>query len=167
MNPQNTVFDAKRLIGRKFTDPSVQDDIKHWPFKVVDGPDHKPLIEGLPSITIMQASQGLTAVFPSKPECFDVEGLQHSKSEHDAQHHAFLYRGSALNARGGSNVLTSVSVCPVTFKGEKKRFSPEEISSMILGKMRDIAQAFMGESRKVNRAVVTVPAYFNDSQRQV
>jgi L1 cell adhesion molecule like protein len=54
----------------------------------------------------------------------------------------------------------------VTFKGEKKRFSPEEISSMILGKMRDIAQAFMGESRKVKRAVVTVPAYFNDSQRQ-
>ena len=46
MNPQNTVFDAKRLIGRKFTDPTVQEDIKHWPFKVVSGPDHKPLIEG-------------------------------------------------------------------------------------------------------------------------
>ena len=58
-------------------------------------------------------------------------------------------------------------LCTVTFKGEKKRFSPEEISSMILAKMRDIAQAFMGESRKVKRAVVTAPAYFNDSQRQV
>ncbi len=46
MNPQNTVFDAKRLIGRKYTGPSVQEDIKHWPFKVADGPDHKPLIEG-------------------------------------------------------------------------------------------------------------------------
>jgi len=55
----------------------------------------------------------------------------------------------------------------VTFKGEAKRFSPEEISSMILSKMRDIAQAFMGEKRKVKRAVITVPAYFNDSQRQV
>ena len=58
-------------------------------------------------------------------------------------------------------------LCAVTFKGEKKTFSPEEISSMILSKMRDIAQAFMGESRRVKRAVITVPAYFNDSQRQV
>ncbi|KAK9902653.1 hypothetical protein WJX75_001465 [Coccomyxa subellipsoidea] len=99
MNPQNTVFDAKRLIGRKYTDPSVQADIKHWPFKVIDGPDHKPLIE-------------------------------------------------------------------VTFKGETKRFTPEEISSMILAKMREIAQAYVGESRQVKRSVVTVPAYFNDSQRQ-
>ncbi len=53
------------------------------------------------------------------------------------------------------------------FKGEKKRFSPEEISSMILSKMRDTAEAFTGESRKVKRAVIIVPAYFNDSQRQV
>lgn len=56
MNPQNTVFDAKRLIGRKYTDPTVQADIKHWPFKVVDGPDHKPLIEG-------ETSQLLTCVY--------------------------------------------------------------------------------------------------------
>lgn len=57
MNPQNTVFDAKRLIGRKYNDPTVQADIKHWPFKVVDGPDHKPLIEG--THTLMQAFSSL------------------------------------------------------------------------------------------------------------
>lgn len=55
----------------------------------------------------------------------------------------------------------------VRYKGEVKRFTPEEISSMILSKMRDIAQAYVGESRAVKRAVITVPAYFNDSQRQV
>ena len=74
---------------------------------------------------------------------------------------------TGLVADQKSRFLASVFVCAVTFKGEKKRFSPEEISSMILSKMRDIAQAFMGESRKVKRAVITVPAYFNDSQRQV
>lgn len=58
MNPQNTVFDAKRLIGRKFTDPSVQDDIKHWPFKVVDGPDHKPLIEGEHHLSLQECILG-------------------------------------------------------------------------------------------------------------
>jgi heat shock protein 1/8 len=96
MNPVNTVFDAKRLIGRKFNDPEVQADMKHFPFKIVDRAG-KPVIE-------------------------------------------------------------------VEFKGEKKSFTPEEISSMVLTKMREIAESYLGGT--VNNAVVTVPAYFNDSQRQ-
>ncbi|EOA39183.1 hypothetical protein CARUB_v10012149mg [Capsella rubella] len=97
LNPQNTVFDAKRLIGRRFTDPSVQSDMRHWPFKVVSGPGDKPMIV-------------------------------------------------------------------VSYKNEEKQFSPEEISSMVLVKMREVAESFLGHA--VNNAVVTVPAYFNDSQRQ-
>jgi len=97
MNPGNTVFDAKRLIGRRFSDPSVQNDMKLWPFKVIPGPGDKPMIV-------------------------------------------------------------------VRYKGEEKQFSPEEISAMILTKMREIAEAFLGQT--INNAVVTVPAYFNDSQRQ-
>ncbi|KAF7544594.1 hypothetical protein G7046_g9753 [Stylonectria norvegica] len=96
MNPHNTVFDAKRLIGRKFADAEVQADMKHYPFTIVDK-GTKPVIE-------------------------------------------------------------------VEFKGEKKQFTPEEISAMILVKMRETAEAYLGET--VNNAVVTVPAYFNDSQRQ-
>ncbi len=96
MNPTNTVFDAKRLIGRKFTDPEVQSDMKHWPFKVIDS-------EGKPKIQ-------------------------------------------------------------VEYKGETKVLTPEEVSSMVLSKMRETAEAFLGS--KVKDAVVTVPAYFNDSQRQ-
>mmetsp|Transcript_7166 Transcript_7166/g.21062 ORF Transcript_7166/g.21062 Transcript_7166/m.21062 type:complete len:650 (-) Transcript_7166:3816-5765(-) len=98
MNPANTVFDAKRLIGRKVNDQSVQADIKHWPFAVKSGPADKPMIE-------------------------------------------------------------------VQYKNETKQFSAEEISSMVLTKMRETAQAFLGAA-EVKRAVVTVPAYFNDSQRQ-
>uniref|UniRef100_A0A453JXY5 Heat shock protein 70 n=1 Tax=Aegilops tauschii subsp. strangulata TaxID=200361 RepID=A0A453JXY5_AEGTS len=97
MNPINTVFDAKRLIGRRFTDSTVQSDIKLWPFKVVAGPGDKPMIN-------------------------------------------------------------------VQYKGEEKQFAAEEISSMVLIKMREIAEAFLGST--VKNAVVTVPAYFNDSQRQ-
>ncbi|DBB18183.1 TPA: hypothetical protein ACH3X3_003156 [Trebouxia sp. C0006] len=97
MNPRNTVFDAKRLIGRKFDDTAVQQDMKHWPFAVIKGPDGKPIIE-------------------------------------------------------------------VDYKSERKRFNPEEISSMVLTKMRETATQFLGKDAK--RAVVTVPAYFNDSQRQ-
>ena len=97
MNATNTVFDAKRLIGRKFTDPGVQSDMKHWPFKVLSGPGGTPIIE-------------------------------------------------------------------VEYKGEKKSFKAEEISSMVLSKMKEIAEAYLG--KEVKNAVVTVPAYFNDSQRQ-
>ena len=97
MNPKNTVFDAKRLIGRKFSDQQVQDDMKDWSYKVISGDADKPMIE-------------------------------------------------------------------VDFNGETKQFSAEEISSMVLTKMKDIAESYLG--KKVTDAVVTVPAYFNDSQRQ-
>lgn len=96
MNPHNTVFDAKRLIGRKFADPEVQSDMKHFPFKIID--------------------------------------------------------------RAGKPVIQ------VEFKGETKSFTPEEISSMVLTKMRETAESYLGGT--VNNAVITVPAYFNDSQRQ-
>ncbi|SCV01376.1 LANO_0F11474g1_1 [Lachancea nothofagi CBS 11611] len=96
INPTNTVFDAKRLIGRRFDDPEVTVDAKHFPFKVVPR-EGKPHIE-------------------------------------------------------------------VEYKGETKVFSPEEISAMVLSKMRETAEGYLGGS--VTDAVVTVPAYFNDSQRQ-
>merc|ERR1711906_37093 len=97
MNAHNTVFDAKRLIGRKFTDPGVQSDMKHWPFTVTSGTGGTPIIE-------------------------------------------------------------------VDYKGERKTFKAEEISSMVPTKMREVAEAYLG--KEVKNAVVTVPAYFNDSQRQ-
>ncbi|XP_060174311.1 heat shock cognate 70 kDa protein-like [Lycium barbarum] len=97
MNPTNTVFDAKRLIGRRVSDPTVLSDMKMWPFKVIAGPGEKPMIG-------------------------------------------------------------------VNYKDEEKQFAAEEISSMVLTKMKEIAEAFLGST--VKNAVVTVPAYFNDSQRQ-
>ena len=96
MNPTNTVFDAKRLIGRNYNDTTVQKDKLHWPFNVVDD-GSKPKIE-------------------------------------------------------------------VEHKCEKKTFTPEEISSMVLTKMKETAEAYLGQP--VKDAVVTVPAYFNDAQRQ-
>jgi len=96
-NPKNTIFDAKRLIGRKFSDPIVKADMKLWPFEVKAGSGGRPVIE-------------------------------------------------------------------VEFKGETRQFFPEEVSSMVLSKMKETAEAYIGEV--VKDAVVTVPAYFNDSQRQ-
>jgi len=96
-NVKNTVFDAKRIIGRQFDDPAVQKELKHYPFIVKDDGKNRPLIE-------------------------------------------------------------------VEFKGETKQFYPEEISAMVLQKMRSIAEAYLGYA--VTDAVVTVPAYFNDQQRQ-
>lgn len=88
--------DAKRLIGRRFDDPAIQADMKHWPFDVIND-DGKPKIR-------------------------------------------------------------------VEYKGEAKTFYPEEISSMVLTKMKETAEAYLGKT--VTNAVITVPAYFNDSQRQ-
>jgi molecular chaperone DnaK (HSP70) len=95
-NPENTIFDVKRLIGRTWDDKSVQKDIQYYPFKVT-------------------------------------------------------------NKNGKPHVNVKVG-------GENKLFAPEEVSAMVLGKMREIAEGFLG--KKVNNAVITVPAYFNDAQRQ-
>uniref|UniRef100_A0A8I6YW07 Heat shock protein 70 n=1 Tax=Hordeum vulgare subsp. vulgare TaxID=112509 RepID=A0A8I6YW07_HORVV len=97
MNPANTVFDAKRLIGRRFSEESVQGDMKLWPFKVISGRSDRPMIV-------------------------------------------------------------------VKYRGEEKQFTAEEISSMVLVKMRETAEAYLGTT--VKDAVITVPVYFNDSQRQ-
>jgi L1 cell adhesion molecule like protein len=96
LNPRNTIFDAKRLIGRRFDDPDVVKDRKQWPFTVVDNGEGAPLVE-------------------------------------------------------------------VDYLGERKKFTPQEISSMVLLKMKQISEAKLG--KKVEKAVVTVPAYFSDSQR--
>jgi heat shock protein 1/8 len=95
-NPENTVYDAKRLIGRKYSDATVQSDMQHWPFKVIETDGSKPKV-----------------------------------------------------------VVTA---------GGRKQLSAEEISAMILSKMRTVAEEYLG--RDVKYAVVTVPAYFNDAQRQ-
>ena len=97
VNPVNTVYDAKRMIGRKFDDPIVQNDIKLWPYKVVADKDNRPQIQ-------------------------------------------------------------------VQYKGEDKQFYQEEISAMVLTKMKNIAEEYLGET--VTDMVITVPAYFGDSQRQ-
>jgi heat shock 70kDa protein 1/2/6/8 len=96
-NPENTVYDAKRLIGRNFDDPDVQSNLKHFSYTITSGENKKPLIE-------------------------------------------------------------------VDYLGKRQKFHPEEISAMVLGKMKETAECYLGET--VTDAVITVPAYFNDSQRQ-
>lgn len=97
MNPERTIYDAKRLIGRKFSEDTVQQDMKLWPFKVRAGTDQKPLIE-------------------------------------------------------------------VAYDGKNETFHAEQISAMVLQKMKETAETYLGHS--VKKAVITVPAYFNDAQRQ-
>ncbi|CAM0878435.1 unnamed protein product [Alopecurus aequalis] len=98
-NASNTIFDVKRLIGRNFSDPSVQSDVKYWPFETIEGPDDRPLIR-------------------------------------------------------------------VCYGGKMKEFWPEEISAMVLVKMKETAEDFLGVGTTIQNAVVTVPAYFSNSQRK-
>jgi L1 cell adhesion molecule like protein len=97
-NPINTIFDAKRLMGRKFNESVVQQEIKTFPFKVVE------------------------------------------------------------------NTKTGGCLIQVEYKNEMKSFTPEEVSAMVIGKMKETAESYLGN--KITEAVITVPAYFNDAQRQ-
>ncbi|KAK3151200.1 hypothetical protein QOZ80_3AG0242950 [Eleusine coracana subsp. coracana] len=96
-NPANTIFEVKRLMGRRFTDESVQEDIELWPFKVVAGRDDRPMIV-------------------------------------------------------------------VQNEGQSRQFTPEEISAAVLTKMEETAEVYLGTT--VKNAVITVPVYFSNSQRQ-
>ncbi|CAN6295586.1 unnamed protein product [Urochloa humidicola] len=97
LNPTNTIFEVKRLIGRRFSDKSVQEDAKLWPFRVIAGRDDRPMVV-------------------------------------------------------------------VQYQGKERQFTPEEISSMVLAKMRETAEVYL--DKPVKNAVITVPVYFNDAQRQ-
>jgi len=141
MNPTNTVFDAKRLIGRKFQDTTIQQDIKHWPFTVKPGPGDKPMIEGMICYPTVLTYTSCTCLFQ-------------------------ITSTSLLTSCWLRPYLPLVGYVAVQYKGEAKQFSAEEVSSMVLVKMKETAQQFLGADKEVKRAVVTVPAYFNDSQRQ-
>ena len=153
MNPRNTVFDAKRLIGRKFDDTAVQQDMKHWPFAIIKGPDGKPIIEGKCCSPTPLAGfiRKQVAHCPVPSACLLTNSA-----------HSSIACIPACTLDMCADILCAAAA--VDYKSERKRFNPEEISSMVLTKMRETATQFLGKDAK--RAVVTVPAYFNDSQRQ-
>jgi heat shock protein 1/8 len=152
MNPTNTIFDAKRLIGRKANDEDVQRDMKLWPFHVIGGIDNKPMIQvGGSSGRSREGEEGraLCGWVMSAAGCITKEGSSYDKQS--------VLGLTLLGERGAG--------WQVQYKGETKDFAAEEISSMVLVKMKETADAFLHTT--VKDAVVTVPAYFNDSQRQV
>lgn len=159
-NPHNTVFDAKRLIGRKFQDPTIQQDIKHWPFTVKPGPADKPMIQG------EQTHQVRPGSLPTLETTQQPYYLWRLKIQFRAVCWFISWMLSGLLVISNAVLLTCMGDAAVQYKGETKTFSAEEVSSMVLIKMKETAQAFLGANREVKRAVVTVPAYFNDSQRQ-
>ena len=141
LNPENTVYDTKRLIGRKFTDASVQEDIKmclaalrtpHAPAAHTAVPAHLP------------AARARAASLPTPPP----------------PRRARRWPFTVVEAAGGEGK----PAIQIRARGELKTMMPQEVSSMVLSKMRDIAESYLGVA--VTNMVVTVPAYFNDAQRQ-
>ncbi|KAL6124005.1 hypothetical protein ACLB2K_076521 [Fragaria x ananassa] len=204
-NPTNSIFDAKRLIGRRFSDEAVQNDMKLWPFRVVEGPGDKPMIfvthkdkghaVGIDlgttyscvaawqedHVEIIVNDQG-NRTTPSliaftDTECFigDAALNQIIRNPNNSIFDAKRLIGRRFSDQTGQNDLKlwpfkvvegpdDKPMIVVTHKGQQKQLNAEEVSSMVLGKMKEIAEAFLGST--VKNAVVTVPAYFNDAQRQ-
>eukprot|EP00967_Tisochrysis_lutea_P002915 scaffold3525_cov18-Tisochrysis_lutea.AAC.2 len=158
------VFDAKRLIGRKFQDGNVQNDVKLWPFQVRSGPGDIPEIVVNECIMCLCAC-ALACISMnyhfSLMEAKEVVAMDYWAPELAESVFVFWIDLAALE-----KYAFTLHLLAVTYKGEKKVFKAEEISSMVLIKMKETAQAYLGADREVKKAVVTVPAYFNDSQRQ-
>ncbi|CAG2184949.1 HSPA1s [Mytilus edulis] len=154
-NATNSIFDAKRLMGRQFSDSTVQSDIKHWPFKVINR-DDKPKLQAdykgeTKTFTQEEISSNATnSIFDAKR----LMGRQFSDStvQSDIKHWPF----KVINRDDKPKLQAE-------HKGETKTFTPEEISSMVLVKMKETAEAYLGQ--KVTEAVTTVPEHYNHSQK--